>query len=137
MRDFSPQAEIGSCRRSELELKNIDPHEIIDFNQWQSMVNLLCRLAAVKSAAITRVDQPEIEAFIVSDNQDNPLHQGLRVELAHHYCQAVIDGEDLLVVPNALESERWSQAPEIEKNWSAVESYKEVLPSSIQSQHLP
>ncbi len=106
-----------------MELKNIDPHEIIDLNQWQSMVNLLCRLAAVKSAAITRVDQPEIEAFIVSDNQDNPLHQGLRVELAHHYCQAVIDGEDILVVPNALESERWSQAPEIEKNWSAVESY--------------
>ena len=81
-----------------LKLKNIDPYEIIDFDQWQSMVDLLCRLASVKSAAITRVDLPEIEAFLVSSNPDNPFYEGLRVELANHYCEAVINEKEPLMV---------------------------------------
>ncbi|MFP3999517.1 MAG: GAF domain-containing protein [Desulfobacterales bacterium] len=112
-----------------LKLKNIDPYEIIDFNQWQSMVDLLCRLASVKSAAITRVDLPEIEAFLVSSNPDNPFYEGLRVELASHYCEAVINEKAPLMVANALESEMWYQAPEIEHNLISYMGYPLRLPS--------
>lgn len=114
--------------KSELMLKNIDPFEIIDFEQWQNMLDLLCRLASVKSAAITRVDLPQIEAFMVSRNPDNPFYEGLRVELTSHYCEAVINGNDLLMVSNALESERWRNAPEVEHNLVSYMGYPLRLP---------
>ncbi|MGM0611801.1 MAG: hypothetical protein ACQES5_12080, partial [Thermodesulfobacteriota bacterium] len=75
--------DIEEMDKSELTLKNIDPFEIIDFAQWQNMVDLLCSLASVKSAAITRVHHPQIEAFMVSRNPDNPFYAGLQVELAN------------------------------------------------------
>lgn len=114
--------------KQSLKLKNIDPHEIIDFDQWQRIVDLLCRLASVKSAAITRVDLAEIEAFVVSRNPDNPFHEGLRVELANHYCEAVINEKGPLMVSNALESERWCDAPEIAHNLISYMGYPLALP---------
>lgn len=115
--------------KSELTLKNIDPFEIIDFDQWQNMLDLLCRLASVKSAAITRVDQPQIEAFMVSRNPDNPFYAGLQVELANHYCEAVITENDALMVPNALESERWHEAPEVAHNLISYLGFPLLLPN--------
>ncbi len=114
--------------KPELTLKNIDPFEIIDFEQWQNMLDLLCSLASVKSAAITRLDRPQIEAFMVSRNPDNPFYEGLKVELASHYCEAVINGNDLLMVSNALESERWRNAPEVEHNLISYMGYPLRLP---------
>lgn len=101
-------------KRPELKPKSIDPFEIINFDQWQNMLDLLCRLASVKSAAITRVEPPQIEAFLVSRNPDNPFYEGLTVELANHYCEAVINENNMLMVSNALESEKWREAPEVE-----------------------
>ena len=112
-----------------MQLKDVDPLEMIDFDQWQHMVDLLCNLAQVKSAAITRVDRDEIEAFKVSQNPGNPFHEGLRVELAHHYCEAVIEHRDRLEVSNALESDRWQQAPEIEHHLISYMGYPLMLPN--------
>lgn len=114
---------------SELTLKNIDPFEIIDFAQWQNMVDLLCSLASVKSAAITRVHHPQIEAFMVSRNPDNPFYAGLQVELANHYCESVISENNALMVSNALESERWREAPEVEHNLISYIGFPLQLPN--------
>ena len=111
-----------------LNLKNIDPFEIINFDQWQNMLDLLCRLASVKSAAITRVDRSQIEAFLVSRNPGNPFYQGLKVELANHYCEAVINENQTLIVSNALGSERWHEAPELEHHLIAYMGYPLLLP---------
>jgi len=114
--------------KPELKLKSIDPFEIINFDQWQSMLDLLCRLASVKSAAITRVEPPQIEAFLVSRNPDNPFYEGLTVELANHYCEAVINENDMLMVSNALESEEWCEAPEVAHHLIAYMGYPLRLP---------
>ncbi|MCB2215679.1 MAG: GAF domain-containing protein [Desulfobulbaceae bacterium] len=112
-----------------IKLRNIDPSGTIDFAQWQIMVDLLCRLASVKSAAITRLNLPEIEAFLVSSNPGNPFYEGLTVELANHYCEAVINEKKPLMVSNAVESKRWSQAPEIEHDLISYMGYPLRLPS--------
>ncbi|MDZ7833128.1 MAG: GAF domain-containing protein [Desulfobacterales bacterium] len=112
-----------------MQLKNIDPFEVINFDQWQNMLDLLCRLASVKSAAITRVDSSQIEAFLVSRNPDNPFYEGLTVELANHYCEAVINENDMLMVSNALESEKWCEAPEVEHHLISYMGYPLRLPS--------
>lgn len=115
-------------KKLESKLRDIDPFEIINLDQWQKMLDLLCSLASVKSAAITRVDQPKIEAFMVSRNPDNPFYEGLTVELANHYCEAVINEKDINVVPNALESERWREAPEIQHNLISYMGYPLRMP---------
>jgi len=112
-----------------VRLKDIDPFGLINFNQWQEMVDLLCRLANVRSAAITRVDSPEIEIFKASSNSDSPFHEGLRVELANHYCEAVVQEKERLLLPDALASERWREAPEIEHHLISYMGYPLCLPN--------
>lgn len=112
-----------------MRIKDIDPQGLINFNQWQEMVDLLCRLAKVRSAAITRVDFPEIEIFKASSNADSPFHEGLRVELANHYCEAVAQGKEPLVLSDALSSERWREAPEIEHNLVSYMGFPLCLPN--------
>src|SRR6056297_2571057 len=113
---------------SDFRLKDLDPLEMIDFRQWQEMVDLLCGLSNVRSAAITRVDQPEIEIFKASSNPDSPFHEGFRVELAHHYCEAVIQEKDRLVLADARESERWRNAPELAHHLVSYMGYPLLLP---------
>ncbi|HMA66581.1 MAG TPA: GAF domain-containing protein, partial [Desulfosalsimonadaceae bacterium] len=111
-----------------VNLKDIDPLGVIDFDQWQNLVDLLCRLAGVRSAAITRLESPDIEVFRASRNPDNPLYQGLKVELAHHYCEAVIEAKDLVLVEDARTTERWYQAPELAHKLVSYMGYPLFLP---------
>lgn len=111
-----------------MRLKEIDPLEMIDFNQWQHMMDLMCSLAQVKSAAITRLELPHIEIFQISKNPDNPLYEGLKVELADHYCEAVINQKDLVTVPSAPESDQWCHAPEIAHGLISYMGYPLFLP---------
>ncbi|MFO7839819.1 MAG: GAF domain-containing protein [Desulfosalsimonadaceae bacterium] len=108
--------------------KDIDPLGMIDFEQWQKMVDLLCRLAGAKSAAITKLESPDIQVLQASRNPGNPLHGGLKVELAHHYCEAVINAKDLVLVENALATQRWCRAPELANNLVSYMGYPLFLP---------
>lgn len=111
-----------------MHLQDIDPFKIINFDDWQNIVDLLCRLAHVRSAAITRIDLPYIEAFKVSKNPDNPFNEGMRVELATHYCEEVVYRKNRVLVANATKSERWSNAPEIRHKLISYMGYPILLP---------
>ncbi|MFO8090519.1 MAG: GAF domain-containing protein [Desulfatiglandaceae bacterium] len=112
-----------------MKIEDIDPFNIIDFTEWQRMVNLLCKIAGVKSAAITKLEEPNIEVFKVSKNIDNPLHEGLQVELASHYCEEVINKRDRVIVRDARESKRWANAPEIRHSLISYMGYPLLLPN--------
>ncbi len=111
-----------------MRIEDIDPFGIIDFDEWQRMVDLLCRIANVKSAAITRLDLPFIEVFKVSNNEGNPLSEGMQVELATHYCEEVINRRDRVLVQDARKSMRWANAPEIEHSLVSYMGYPILLP---------
>ncbi len=111
-----------------MRIEDIDPFRIIDFDEWQRMVDLLCRIANVKSAAITRLDLPFIEVFKVSNNEGNPLNEGMQVELATHYCEEVINRRDRVLVQDARKSIRWAKAPEIEHSLVSYMGYPILLP---------
>ncbi len=111
-----------------MRIEEVDPFGIIDFDEWQSMVDLLCRMANVKSAAITRLDMPFIEVFKVSNNEGNPLNEGMQVELATHYCEEVINRRNRVLVQDARKSKRWANAPEIEHSLVSYMGYPILLP---------
>ncbi len=111
-----------------MRLEEVDPLGIIDFSEWQSMVDLLRKLANVTSAAVTRLDLPYIEAFKVSRNQGNPFYEGMKVELATHYCEEVIQRRDRVRVADARRSQRWANAPEIHHSLVSYMGYPLLLP---------
>lgn len=109
-------------------IEGVDTFGMIDFDEWQSMVDLLCRMADVKSAAITRLDMPFIEVFKVSKNQGNPLTEGMQVELATHYCEEVINSRHRVLVQDARKEQRWANAPEIEHGLVSYMGYPILFP---------
>jgi len=111
-----------------VRLEEADPLGIIDFSEWQSMVDLLCKLANVTSAAITRLDPPYIEAFKVSQNEGNPFYEGMKVKLATHYCEEVIRRRGRVLVSDARKSQRWANAPEIHHSLVSYMGYPILLP---------
>ncbi|MBD3266836.1 GAF domain-containing protein, partial [bacterium] len=88
------------------------PTEI--FAQWQTIVEILAQVIHVPSAIITRLDMPLIEVLKASRNTENPYKEGLKVELANHYCEYVITKKEKLRMPDARQSAEWNQAPEID-----------------------
>ena len=84
--------------------------------QWQNIVEIMARIMHVPSAIITRVMPPYIEVFRASRNPENPYKQGQCVELAGHYCEAVINSGQRMKLPNALKDPKWAKAPEIDYN---------------------
>jgi GAF domain-containing protein len=82
--------------------------------QWQGIVDLLAKLVGVPSAIITGVDEPMIEVLRASQNPDNPYHTGVAVELANHYCEAVVHSGERLHVHHAPDMPEWQDAPELE-----------------------
>lgn len=87
------------------------PEHVLD--QWQQIVEIMARLLHVPSAIITRVDLPQIEVFRASRNPENPYHAGQRVEIANHYCEAVVQSRERLRIVHAPDEDRWKNAPEI------------------------
>ena len=82
--------------------------------QWQQVVEILARTINVPSAIITRIEEPHVEVFRASKTPGNPYHTGQVAELANHYCEEVFRSGSHLLVPNAPDSPRWKNAPEID-----------------------
>ena len=91
---------------------NITDQSIL--SDWQNLVDILTRIFHVPSAIITKFDPPYVEIFKASTTPENPYSEGLRVEMAGHYCEAVFKNKQKLLVTNALEDNQWQQAPEID-----------------------
>jgi|GEM_PF-545913 len=119
---------VQKLERVTVRIDEMDPMGVIDFDEWQGMVDLLCKLANVTSAAITRLDPPYIEAFKVSKSEGNPFYEGMKVELATHYCEEVVRRRDRVLVRDARNSERWGDAPELRHSLVSYMGYPILLP---------
>ncbi len=82
--------------------------------KWQKIVNIAADLLNVPAALIMKVDPPYIEVFSSSNSQGNPYHVGDREHLAGLYCETVIKNDDKLLIPNALNDDKWKDNPDID-----------------------
>jgi len=82
---------------------------------WQSVVDLMADMFDVPAGLIMRITNEDIEVFIASAGEENPYDTGDRERLLDSglYCEEVLKTNDMLIVPNALESEKWENNPDI------------------------
>lgn len=95
--------------------------DIVD--NWQNIVEIMARFMSVPTAVITHVDLPFIEVVKSSRTPGNPYEGGMKVEIAEHYCEAVVQSGKPMLLPNATKSERWKEAPEIEHGMISYMGY--------------
>jgi PAS domain S-box-containing protein len=100
----------------------------IDFSEWQRIVDILSTLAGVKSAAITRIEQPYIQAFKLSASDDVPFYEGMTIELNNHYCEEVFHSRERLLVTDARQEERWMSTDELKHGLVSYLGYPLLLP---------
>jgi len=110
-------------------LEQIDPYGIIDFGEWQNILDILSRMSGTKSAAITKFKQPYIEILKISANPEIPLYEGMNSELLNHYCEEVLYSQKKVLVTNALKQKRWNNAPEIKHDLISYLGYPLFLPN--------
>jgi len=112
-----------------MSLEKVDPYNVIDFSEWQRIVDILAKLAGVESAAITRIELPYIEAFKLSASDNVPFYEGMTIELSNHYCEEIFLSKKRMHVTNALKEERWMHAPELKHGLISYLGYPIFLPS--------
>jgi len=110
-------------------LKEIDPYGMIDFAEWQNILDILSRMSGTKSAAITKIDYPYIQALKVSASPELGFYEGMSGELLGHYCEEVFNSQDKVMVTNASLEERWKDAPEIKYGLVSYLGYPLFLPN--------
>lgn len=82
---------------------------------WQDIVNLVAQLMEIPAALIMRVAGEDLEVFVASASDGNPYAPGDRKRLhgSGLYCEAVINSEERLIIPNALKDDAWKDNPDI------------------------
>ncbi|MBS3819786.1 PAS domain S-box protein [bacterium] len=88
------------------------PQEIV--GKWQKIADLIAQIINVPTGLIMKVEPPYIEVFRSSRTKGNPYKVGDREHLAGLYCEEVITTQKELLVPDARESQRWKDNPDIE-----------------------
>ncbi|KJY83930.1 diguanylate cyclase [Vibrio galatheae] len=88
------------------------PEDMSD--NWQKIVNLLAEIVDVPAALIMRVHKEYIEVFSANNNRHHPYQAGDSETLGQGlYCETVVNENRELVVPNALNDEKWCRNPDI------------------------
>ncbi len=100
------------------------------FKEWQEIVDLLAELVDVPVGLIMRVTGPDIEVFVSSNTHGNPYKKGEKETFRNSglYCEEVIKQKKMLMVPNALCSERWKDNPDIKLNMISYLGYPVLFP---------
>lgn len=81
---------------------------------WQEIVNLLAEIISVPAALIMREHKDHIEVFSANNNATHPYHIGDSEKLGQGlYCETVINENRQLLVPNAVEDEKWRHNPDM------------------------
>jgi len=94
----------------------LDDFDIPDnvLSNWQTTADLLAELAGIPAALIMRVHARDIEVFVSSHSEGNAYAAGERACLdTGLYCETVMDTQQELLVPNALEDPLWDHNPDI------------------------
>jgi len=82
--------------------------------KWQEIIDLLAEVLHVPSALIMKVEPPDIRVFVRSESKGNPYERDERASLnTGLYCETVMKTRQLLLVPDALEDQKWNANPDI------------------------
>lgn len=82
--------------------------------KWQTSLNLLVHIVGVPASLVTRVEEEELCALLVSDNADNPIRAGERYPLATGmYCEYVLGTDSSLQVVDAANDDVWRGNPDM------------------------
>lgn len=86
--------------------------------RWQRLVDLMAEIVGVPAGLIMRHVGNDIQVVVASRNEANPFYQGESAELAGSglYCEAVIESDRSLVVPDARQSPQWRNNPDLRVN---------------------
>lgn len=86
--------------------KPVITQKIID--KWQALIDTAAKIAKVPSALIMRLNEKNIEVFLSSRTEGNPLKAGKKIDLIYGiYCETVIGTQKKLLVPNAMKNIIW------------------------------
>jgi len=102
-------------------------------SKWQSIANMIAEIINIPAALIMRLSESDIEVFISSNTQGNPYNPGDREKLIGSglYCEEVINSNDKLLVPNAIEDPKWKNNPDIKFNMISYLGYPIRYPNGI------
>jgi transcriptional regulator with GAF, ATPase, and Fis domain len=98
--------------------------------KWQNVVDILAEMLTVPAGLIMRCQGDEIEVLVASASPGNPYHPGEKELLPRSglYCETVIKTRQMLLVPNALEDEKWRNNPDIKLGMISYLGYPIFLP---------
>lgn len=85
---------------------------------WQRIVDLLAKIVQVPSAVVTKLEPPDCSYYRIvtsSHSEGNPfsIEETFSMDIGT-FCETVMKSREPLLVPNALEDDQWTQAPEIQ-----------------------
>ena len=85
--------------------------------KWQRIINLMAKIINVPSGLLMNITEESMVVFVKSQNSENPYPNNGSDLLGHGlYCETVIGTDKELLVPNALEEERWKDNPDVKLN---------------------
>ena len=90
------------------------PKSII--NKWQRLIDAVAKLMEVSSALIMKYEDPYLEAFITSQNEDNPINFDYREKVFGTYCEYTIEKKKMHEVINAFKDPKWKDKPGLQEN---------------------
>jgi len=98
--------------------------------KWQHVVDIVAELLTVPAGLIMRCQGNEIEVLVASASPGNPYHPGEKELLPGSglYCETVIKTRQMLLVPNALQDEKWLNNPDIKLGMISYLGYPIFLP---------
>jgi GAF domain len=100
---------IENTQQSEFKISEIT------LNRWQTIVDIMAELINIPAALIMRLVEADIEVFISSKSEGNPYTPGDKEHCfgSGLYCETVISTQNKLLIPNALNDEKWKNNPDI------------------------
>lgn len=98
--------------------------------KWQNIVSLISELINVPATLIMRIVESDITVFASNHNKHNPYHIGEKEHLSGSglYCETVIKTKSGLLVPNALNDEKWKNNPDVKHNMISYLGYPVLYP---------
>ena len=99
--------------------------------EWQRVVDLIVRIAGARVGLIMRVHTDQIEVFIASNTEKKPYHVGETERLPNSglYCETVIANQEMVLIPNAMETVKWRNNPDLKHNLLSYLGFPIRLPN--------
>ena len=92
--------------------------------KWQHIIDTLANLLHVPSSLIMKIEENEIKVFLKGNIEGNPYKEGAGDILGHGlYCETVIGRNEPLLVPDALNSNKWKDNPDVKLNMISYLGY--------------